>query len=68
MTAIARARPPRAAVIGALVFAGLLVVAFAGGRPGRDGPPLDPRSDGPLGTSALVSLLERLGGGVELSP
>ena len=32
-----------------------------------DGPPLDPRSDGPLGTSALVSLLEGLGADVELS-
>jgi hypothetical protein len=46
---------------------GLLLVAVAGGRPGRDGPPLDPRSDGPLGTSALVSLLDGLGASVELS-
>lgn len=68
MTAAARVRPPRASVIGVLVFAGLLLVAFAGGRPGRDGAPLDPRSDGPLGTSALVALLDELGGGVELSP
>lgn len=68
MTAVARVRPPRAAVIGALVFGGLLVAAVAGGRPGRDGPPLDPRSDGPLGTSALVSLVDGLGGAVELSP
>lgn len=67
MTAPARARPPRGAVIGVLVAAGLLVAALAGGPPGRDGPPLDPRSDGPLGTSALVSLLEGLGARVELS-
>jgi hypothetical protein len=67
MTAIARVRPPRGAVIGVLVGAGLLLAALAGGRPGRDGPPLDPRSDGPLGTSALVSLLDGLGARVELS-
>ncbi len=67
MTAIARLRPPRGAVIAALVGAGLLVVALAGGRPGRDGPPLDPRSDGPLGTSALMAVLEGLGAQVDLS-
>ncbi|MGH9275615.1 MAG: DUF4350 domain-containing protein [Acidimicrobiales bacterium] len=67
MTAIERVRPPRGAVIGALVAGGLLLAALAGGRPGRDGPPLDPRSDGPLGTSALVSLLDGLGARVELS-
>jgi hypothetical protein len=54
-------------VIGVLVAAGLLLAALAGGRPGRDGPPLDPRSDGPLGTSALVSLLQGLGAHVQLS-
>ncbi len=67
MTAPARTRPPRGAVVGVLVAAGLLLAALAGGPPGRDGPPLDPRSDGPLGTSALVSLLEGLGARVELS-
>ncbi len=67
MTALTRVRPPRGAVIGVLVAAGLLLAALAGGPPGRDGPPLDPRSDGPLGTSALVSLLEGLGARVELS-
>lgn len=67
MTGVTRVRPPRAAVLGALVAGGLLLAALAGGRPGRDGPPLDPRSDGPLGTSALVSLLDGLGAQVELS-
>jgi hypothetical protein len=62
-----RLRLPRGAVVAAGVAAGLLVVALVGGRPGRDGPPLDPRSDGPLGTSALVSLLRGLGAEVDLS-
>jgi hypothetical protein len=48
------------------VGGGLLAVALLGGGH-TDGPPLDPRSDGPLGTSALVSLLEGLGADVELS-
>jgi hypothetical protein len=67
MTAASRVRPPRGLVIGVLVAGAVLLAALAGGRPGRDGPPLDPRSDGPLGTSALVSLLEGLGADVELS-
>lgn len=58
----------RGAVVTAAVGAALLVAAFAGGRPGTDGPPLDPRSDGPLGTSALVSLLRGLDAQVDLSP
>lgn len=64
---VATRRPPRGLVVGMCVLAGLLVVAMVRGRPGRDGPPLDPRSDGPLGTSALVSLIEGLGGEVDLS-
>jgi hypothetical protein len=60
-------RPTR----GALVAIGLGAVAILGalaiGRPGQDGPPLDPRSDGALGTSALVALLDELGAEVDLS-
>ncbi len=62
-----RRRVPRGAVVGLGVALALLLVAVVGGRPGRDGPPLDPRSDGPLGTSALVSLLRGFGAQVELS-
>jgi hypothetical protein len=58
--------PSRGAVVAGSVGAALLAVALLGGSP-NDGPPLDPRSDGPLGTSALVSLLERLDADVELS-
>lgn len=60
-------RVPRGVVATVLVAVGLLLVALAGGPPGRDGPPLDPRSDAPLGTSALVALLEGVGATVELS-
>jgi hypothetical protein len=56
----------RGTVVAGCVGAGLLAVALLGGSP-DDGTPLDPRSDGPLGTSALVSLLEGLGAEVELS-
>jgi len=56
---------------GVLIMSGvalaLLTAALLGGRPGRDGPPLDPRSDGPLGTSALVAVLRELGARVDLS-
>ncbi len=60
------AAPSRGAMVAGCVGAGLLAVALLGGRP-SDGPPLDPRSDGPLGTSALVSLLDELGADVEIS-
>ena len=48
------------------MVAGLLLVLLSGGPANRDAP-LDPRSDAPLGTSALVTLLERLGSEVDLS-
>lgn len=48
------------------IGAAVLLATLATGRPGREGPPLDPRSDGFLGTSALVSLLDDLGGDVNL--
>lgn len=61
-------RPPRAVVIAVALAAALLLAATMRGRPGRDGPPLDPRSDAPLGTSALVALLDGLGAQVDLTP
>jgi hypothetical protein len=67
MAVTGAARVPRGAVVGLCIAGALLVAALLGGRPGRDGPPLDPRSDGPLGTSALVALLGDLGADVELS-
>jgi hypothetical protein len=62
-----RVEVPRGVVVAGCIGLALLVAALAGGRPGREGPPLDPRSDGPLGTSALVSLLRGLGADVDLS-
>lgn len=50
-----------AAVVGVVA----LLVLF--GRPDRDGPPLDPSSSGPLGTKALVLLLEDLGADVDVT-
>lgn len=51
-----------------LVLAAVLVVAALTGRqaPG-DGPPLDPRSTGPVGTAALVETLRLLGADVQVS-
>ena len=49
------------------VAAAVLLAAVVAGPPGREGPPLDPRSDRPLGTSALVRLQRELGAEVELS-
>ena len=56
----------KGSIIGVAVVAGLLLVVVSGGPANRDAP-LDPRSDAPLGTSALVTLLERLGSEVDLS-
>ncbi len=48
----------------------LVVVVVAGvvliGRPAGSGPPLDPSSTGPLGTAALVALLDELGAEVDV--
>lgn len=62
-----RRRPPRGATIAGGVAAAALVAALVAGPPRREGPPLDPRSDTPLGTSALVALLDRFDADVELS-
>jgi len=66
-TARGRVRLPRGAVVAVGVLGAALVAALAGGPPHRSGPPLDPRSEGPLGTSALVSLLRQLDADVSLS-
>ncbi len=50
-------------IVGALVL--LLVVAFLLGRPGADGPPLDPESVGELGTLGLVEFLEGSGATIQ---
>jgi hypothetical protein len=49
------------------VLIGLLVVAWAAGRPPQDGDPLDPRSSGELGARGLVVFLEEMGADVALS-
>lgn len=54
-------------MIAAGIVAAAIAIALVTGPPRREGPPLDPRSDTPLGTSALVALLERFGADVELS-
>ena len=58
--------PSRGTVVAGAIGVGLLGVLLLQGSP-EDGPPLDPRSDAPDGTSALVALLEELGADVELS-
>ena len=50
-------------IIGAVAL--VVLVAFAIGRPDRDGPPLDPDSVGDLGTRGLVEFLQRSGATVE---
>ena len=57
----------RGVVVVLAILVGLLLVAFVVGRPSRAGPPLDPRSDAPLGTSAHVEVHRRLDADVELS-
>lgn len=44
-------------LVGAVV---LVVIVLAIGPRGRSGPPLDPRSTGPVGTRGIVEVLERL--------
>lgn len=59
-------RPARGQLVVLAVGVALLALVLLQGSP-KDGPPLDPRSDGPLGTSALVRLTSDLGASVELS-
>jgi hypothetical protein len=51
-----------------MLLLGLLTVAWAAGRPPRDGDPLDPRSSGPLGARGLVLFLREMGAEVTVSP
>ena len=60
------ASPSRGTVVAAAIGVGLVGILLLQGPP-ADGPPLDPRSDAPDGTSALVALLEDLGADVDLS-
>ncbi len=53
----------RAGAFLSVLVAGVLLV----GRPTGEGPPLDPGSTGPLGTAALVVLLEELGAEVDVT-
>ncbi len=55
----------RSSIFFVALGAALLVVALVLGRNG-DGPPLDPASTGPLGTHAMFTMLEELGGGYDL--
>jgi len=58
--------PTRGTLVAGAVGAGLIGLLLLQGSP-DDHPPLDPRSDEPDGTSALVALLDQLGTDVELS-
>ena len=60
-------RNRRNTVVWVVLALALLIVGWAGGRPRNDGPPLDPRSHGPLGTAALVEVARRLGADVTIS-
>ncbi|MGV3759919.1 MAG: hypothetical protein ACO1PW_10335 [Actinomycetota bacterium] len=61
-----RRRLPRGANIALGLAGAALLVALLAGPPRREGPPLDPRSDTPLGTSDLIALLERFDADVDL--
>lgn len=50
-----------------LLLAALVGVIVVAGPGGREGPPLDPGSTGPLGTKALVDLLRELGADVRVT-
>jgi hypothetical protein len=58
---------PKGSVIGAGIVGAVLVVVLLRGGPADQRAPLDPRSDAPQGTSAMVALLEGVGAEVDLS-
>jgi hypothetical protein len=57
----------RPVLVGAAVLTVVIVGAFVGASRRTAGPPLDPRSTAPDGTRALVELVDRLGGTVEVT-
>ncbi len=59
--------PGRAAAVAAAVLGVTVAGVVLIGPPPREGPPLDPSSTGPLGTRALVLLLEGLGADVAVT-
>jgi hypothetical protein len=58
--------PSRGAIVAVAIGVAIVGLLVLQGSP-EGGPPLDPRSDDPDGTSALVALLQGLGAEVELS-
>lgn len=60
-------RTPKGALAGMGIVGALLLVVLLRGGPAESRAPLDPRSDAPQGTSAMVALLEGVGADVELS-
>lgn len=60
-------RVSKGSVLAVVILAGLVLSVLLSGGPATSDAPLDPRSDAPLGTSALVAVLERLGAEVDLS-
>jgi hypothetical protein len=66
VTAGGESRRGRAGFVIALLL-GLLIVAWAAGRPPTDGDPLDPRSSAEFGARGLVLFLDELGADVDIS-
>ena len=59
---------PRVWIPYVVIVVAIVVVAYIGGAPDRDGDPLDPRSAAPDGTKALVDTLRALDVDVSVGP